>query len=362
MVENETYVINTAEKTGRSATEQETKTMLYLMGYMDDSKNIDTFIIDTFNDVTAVNGDNTFYWDAQSKGDSSSSPNAIGKELDTLFKNYVSVFHFDYYILSLRKVSEKNIIDTKKPLSSVSVLKFSDFTKEARDNIKKSLIEECNEKTYISKGDDFLEQITSFLDIVHIIVNNDENVEYIKKISFMNNELINDSVINDIFETIRAKQVAIKTSININGIKLQKIEDGLNLNRNLSVKSINSLILGKILGHDIISKNNKALFIPLYFNEYVNKYSLDIDTTAEIINDAVNGIYLMLINENLNKEFWALIYSILEECDKEILTAYQVYENLLKNHSHLLYLYKAKEEEMIYLIACVLGGKKSEDK
>ena len=70
----------------------------------------------------------------------------------------------------------------------------------------------------------------------------------------------------------------------------------------------------------------------------------------------------MLINENLNKEFWALIYSILEECDKEILTAYQVYENLLKNHSHLLYLYKAKEEEMIYLIACVLGGKKSEDK
>lgn len=362
MCENETYVINTSEKTARSATEQETKTMLYLMGYMDDSKAVDTFIIDAFNDVTAVNEDNTFYWDAQSKGDSSSSPNAIGKELVTLFKNYISVFHFDYYILSLRKVSEKNIIDIKKPLSSVSVLKFSDFTEEAKDNIKKSLIEECNEKNYIVKEDIFLEQISSFLDIIHIIVNNDENVEYIKKISFMNDELINDSVINDIFETIRAKQLEIKTSANINGIKLQKREDGLNLNRNLSVKSINSLILGKILGHDIISKNGTGLFMPVYFNEYVHKYSLDTFATEEIINDALNGIYLMLINENLNKEFWTLIYAILEECDKKTLTAYQVYDNLLKNHSHLLYLDKAKEEEMIYLIACVLGGKKREDK
>ena len=362
MSENETYVINTAEKTARSATEQETKTMLYLMGYMDDSKNVDTFIIDAFNDVTAVNEDNTFYWDAQSKGDSSSSPNAIGKELVTLFKNYISVFQFDYYILSLRKVSEKNIIDTKKPLAPISILKFSDFTEEAKDNIKKSLIEECNEKTYILKGDDFLEQISSFLDIVHIIVNNDENVEYIKKISFMNDKLINDSVINDIFETIRAKQLEIKTSANINGIKLQKREDGLNLNRNLSVKSINSLILGKILGHDIISKNGTGLFMPVYFNEYVHKYSLDTFATEEIINDASNGIYLMLVNENLNKEFWALIYAILEECDNKTLTAYQVYDNLLKNHSDLLYLYKAKEEEMIYLIACVLGGKKREDK
>ena len=55
------YVIDSAEKTQKSATEQETKTMLYLMGYMDDSKKVESLIIDTFNDVTAVNEDKTIY-------------------------------------------------------------------------------------------------------------------------------------------------------------------------------------------------------------------------------------------------------------------------------------------------------------
>lgn len=61
------YIIDSAEKTQKSATEQETRTMLYLMGYLEDSKEIDAFIIDAFNDVTAVNTSKGLYWDSQSK-------------------------------------------------------------------------------------------------------------------------------------------------------------------------------------------------------------------------------------------------------------------------------------------------------
>lgn len=354
------YIINSSEKTQRSATEQETKTMFYLMGYMDDSKKIESFVIDVFNDVTAVNVDGCVFWDSQSKGENISSPSSIGKELVTLFKNYISIFNFDYYILSLRGVSEKNIINSKKPLSNITVLKYDDFVDPARHLIKKSLIEECNNKTYIHI-DEFLEKnVDAFLEEVKIVVNNAQNNEYIKKITFMRDELINDDVISDIFEVIRAEQLKIKTNSNINGLKLKIREEALNLKRTFSVKSINSLILGKILGHNIISKNKVSLYCPTHFFDYIVKNRINTKEIDGVVNDATNGIYKMLINENLNKEFWDLIYCIYEENDKCENDVYAIYDDIKKHYSHLLYVNMATEAELIYLIACVLGGKKNE--
>ena len=57
----------------------------------------------------------------------------------------------------------------------------------------------------------------------------------------MKDDLINDVVINDIFETIRKEQMAIKTRNQINGIELNKREDAY-------------LLSGSILFH--ILRNN----------------------------------------------------------------------------------------------------------
>ena len=50
-------------------------------------------------------------WDLQSKGAKNSSPKSIGKELVTLFKNYISEIDFDAYILFLGGVTESFRID-----------------------------------------------------------------------------------------------------------------------------------------------------------------------------------------------------------------------------------------------------------
>ena len=89
------YEISATEQTTPSAAIQETKTMLYLMGYINDSNEIDAFLIDVFNDVTAIDENDEKLWDAQSKGEKQSSPNEIGKNLVTLYKNYISKINFD---------------------------------------------------------------------------------------------------------------------------------------------------------------------------------------------------------------------------------------------------------------------------
>ena len=76
-----------------------------------------------------------------------SSPKSIGKEFVTLFKNYISEIAFDAYILFLGGVTSSFRIDDSKTSFGIENIK---------DNaLKKGLIEECKEKTYIPN-----EQIT----------------------------------------------------------------------------------------------------------------------------------------------------------------------------------------------------------
>lgn len=80
-----------------------------------------------------------------------------------MLKNYLSIFNFDHYILSLRKISEVNINDNRRPLSNIAILSFDDFTETAQRDIIKGLQEECKNKSYIvfdeanKKIDDFFE-------------------------------------------------------------------------------------------------------------------------------------------------------------------------------------------------------------
>lgn len=59
-MDNDYYLIDSAEKTSRSASVQETRTLLYMMGQMANSKDIGTFVIDVANDLCISNVTESF--------------------------------------------------------------------------------------------------------------------------------------------------------------------------------------------------------------------------------------------------------------------------------------------------------------
>ncbi len=92
------YTVKSSEKLRKSGAETETKALLYLMNFRSDSDDIYYFVVDFFNDLTGMNNMATRLWDVQSKGNRNVGPKAIGRELVTLFKNYMSEFTFETYI------------------------------------------------------------------------------------------------------------------------------------------------------------------------------------------------------------------------------------------------------------------------
>lgn len=105
------YTVRSSERTRSSGAEYETKALLYLMNFRSDSNEIHYFVVDFFNDLTGMDRFAENLWDVQSKGAKNNSPAAIGKELVTLFKNYLSDIDFKEYILFLGGVSSTVRVD-----------------------------------------------------------------------------------------------------------------------------------------------------------------------------------------------------------------------------------------------------------
>lgn len=103
--ENMSYTVKSSERLRKSGSEAETKALLYLMNFRPDSDDIYYFVVDFFNDLTGMDNMASRLWDVQSKGAHHVSPKAIGKELVTLFKNYMSPLTFEAYILFIGSVT-----------------------------------------------------------------------------------------------------------------------------------------------------------------------------------------------------------------------------------------------------------------
>lgn len=350
------YLIDSAEKTSRSASLQETRTLLYLMGQTDHSKDIGTFVIDVANDVVSVSQDKATYYDAQSKGDAKSSPKSIGKDLVTLYKDYLSILNFDCYILSLRSISNANLnIIVSDPIKA---LRYSDFTIEAQKEIRDALLDECLVKEYIHKRySDYLTKIDDFLEIVIVLINNDKSEEYIKKIAFINNGAVCSIELISIFEDIRAKQLEIKTSCDVNGVRLKTLEDQLSLGRNLKVETINSLVLERITGMSIINENKVGYYCPVRLVNYLANLNYSSEEQTSYLEECVHEMYKAFCNTNLNKEFWDLIFVVSNLCrSKKTATVVEIYDELIAKHGTLLYTRCLTKDGMLYLIANIMEG------
>ena len=176
-----TYIVKSSERLRPAASETETKALLYLMNFREDSEEVYYFVVDFFNDLTGMCKMADKMWDVQSKGAKNSSPKMIGKELVTLYKNYLSDFEFSCFILFLGGVS--NAVRLDNNISSFGV---SNIKGDALKKIIAELKEECKSKTYISDEEITDDKITDFLSRVHFVIDDKEKSEYVKKIIRLN--------------------------------------------------------------------------------------------------------------------------------------------------------------------------------
>lgn len=128
------YQFTTTERNNDKASEYETKSMLYLFGCRQDSKDMDVFIIDCFNDVSGADCDIQRLWDVQSKGVKSLDPRKVGIALITLFQNYISDIAFEHYILFMPKLKEMYLNDENKKYFQIG-----NFKSQYVDKIKQGL-------------------------------------------------------------------------------------------------------------------------------------------------------------------------------------------------------------------------------
>lgn len=61
------YKVQSSEKLRKSGADFETKAMLYLLNFREDSSQINYFVVDFFNDITGMDRMARKLWDVQSK-------------------------------------------------------------------------------------------------------------------------------------------------------------------------------------------------------------------------------------------------------------------------------------------------------
>ncbi|HHH7102019.1 TPA: hypothetical protein ACP2A2_002465 [Listeria monocytogenes] len=210
------YTISSSEKLRKSAADAETKALLYLMNFHEDHDEIHYFIVDFFNDLTGMDRMSDKLWDIQSKGAKNSSPKALGKELVTLFKNFVSEFEFNSFILFAGGVSNTVRIDSTK-----TVFKIDNIEPNSLEKLKEGLLEECHSKTYINKHDITTQKINDFLDKVLFVIDDKEPSEYVKSIIKQHIALIpSNDELTTIFNEIRKIQSDKKTHLQLKELVL----------------------------------------------------------------------------------------------------------------------------------------------
>lgn len=293
------YKIGSSEKLRHSASETETKALLYLMNFRDDSDEIYYFIVDFFNDLTGMDRMSQKLWDLQSKGATNSSPAAIGKELVTLFKNYISDFSFNYYILFLGGIS-----NSVRENNDLNVFNISNIKSKSLNKLKDGLKSECLSKTYIDNSYVTDENINQFLNNVLFIIDAKKPSDYVKEIIKIHPGIIPDeNILTKIFNEIRDKQSSKKNLVPVEGITLETTDEALTYCRHLTSSEIKLMVLGRIINRNPFEKGVPRSFVPLY-----SKFPLE--KQEETLENCQLSLSLVLFDKNGADNFWNLFSNI----------------------------------------------------
>lgn len=289
------YVISSSEKTRHSASEHETKALLFLMNYMEYSSEVYYYIIDVFNDLTGMDRYGEKLWDVQSKASKSNGPKTIGRELVTLYKNYISEFSFDDFILFVGGVTNSFRKD-----SSINIFRKDNINDKALGSLRKGLIEEALTREYIDNSMVTEDNIELFLDDVLFVVDSQEASVYIKEILKNHENIIpSENVLVSIFNEIRDVQSQKKNTSNIEGYTLTAPDDAVNLHRHLRAGEIKLLCLQRIINRNPMDDGVPLPFVPIY-----NRFPKGKE--ADMLLDCKLSLARALFNNNLSDQYWAL--------------------------------------------------------
>lgn len=315
------YTVKSSEQTRKSGSDCETKALLYLMNFREDSDEIHYFVVDFFNDLTGMDRFADNLWDVQSKAAKSNSPAVIGRELVTLYKNYLSDFEFKHYILFLGGVSTTVRIDEKlntfdiNNIPAKSIVKLIDGLKD--EAIKKEYID----NTYVTD-----ENIKDFLSKVLFVIDDKNPSDYVKAIIKNHSNIITDEQILDaIFNEIRNVQ-STKKNTSVEGIVIQAPNEAINYCRHLTNNEIRLLALQRIITRNPVEKNN----IPLSFLPICECWVPE--KKKDMLDDCVQSLCKALFNKTAAYEFWELFANIYNIIIKyPTYTVEEIYQSIDKN-------------------------------
>ena len=296
------YTVKSSEKLRKSGAEMETKAMLYLMNFHQDKDEVYYFVVDFFNDLTGMNRTARRLWDVQSKGTKKASPKEIGRELVTLYKNYVSDFHFNAYILFLGGVSASVRIDDRE-----NVFRIGNIKEQAIRQIKNGLLEECEEKTYIEDEDINEDRINDFLNLVEFVIDDKAAEEYVKMIVSKHTQLVPDNAaLLGIFNEIRDIQSSKKNIYVVEGLTIDEASEALEYRRHLTSSEIRLLVLQRLLNRDILGRGVPTPFVDIYTK-------CPEERRKELLDECQAACCRALFNNNCADGYWKLFETVYYE-------------------------------------------------
>ena len=298
------YVFDTSEVTTSSGNRAETKSLLHMLCFDEDKDDIDAFAIDCFNDVTGMNNFSTHLYDVQSKATKKTSPKEIGRDLVTLFKNYISEFshYFKSYTLFVDGVSSTVLTD-----KTLDFFRFKDVTSEAKRSIYDGLKEECSNKKYINNSLVSDKKINDFLHEVKFALSKPSEIDYIRPLIKVSSAIMpSPRRLQAIFNEIRNAQSIFKNKPSIVNESIKKPDQVYDCDRVLERRKIELLIIQRVINYDLMKSG-----CPPSFNEYLHSMSPeDEDTTLENCQQRIN---LQFFDKNSKEAFWDLLDNVVVE-------------------------------------------------
>lgn len=315
--------------------------MLYLIGMHKEKEQIETILIDCFNDVTGVNTIDDSLWDIQSKNHSTMNPKKIGKSLFTLFENYETKINFLEYILFIPKLDQAYLVD-----QTLNSYDSSNFVGKTFTRIENGLSEEYKR---VHKKSPCATSLKTFLNLVIYVQDNKRVNSYIKQITkFKSKTIKSEEFYKSIFDEIRNVQASKKNSY-IEGKSIKKISDVLLFNRHLHKKDIHTLIINRFVGGDLFSINT----IPFPFMEVMNQLT-DIQDQKDLLIECNANICKSFFNKNDNTRFWRVTENIISELNKDSSQKInKIYDQINGDHIKLPFLDK---ESLLFLISTIKNG------
>ncbi len=340
------YIFKTTEQNNTKANDYEAKALLHLLNFRKDSKSIETFAIDCFNDVTGCNRNYTTLWDVQSKNVQSLTPRKIGANLITLYLNFEHEFPFKHFIFLMPKLKEGYLND-----ENIKIFTFDNFITKQKEKVNLGLSEEYKRrKSKIIDND----KLNTFLAKVVFVIGNDSKVDYVKGITNFKTSIVPDKFFEDIFNEIRDKQTALK-NICIHCEQINTPAEIRNTKKTFKRTDFDALIINRFIGYDLF-KN--LVQIPMSFHSMVKDY--DTEMVKDIIQNANAEIAKNLFDKNNKKFFWKMFETLIETIKENSNdSSVEIYDKLISKLSFMPE--DLSKLTIIYLISLVKDGWQQEE-